>query len=46
MFLPTCMYVFTMCVLVPLRGQKRVSNPLELGLQVFVCHHVGDGNRN
>lgn len=28
-----------------LGGQKRVSHPLEVWLQVFVSYHVGVGNR-
>ena len=37
-------YVSRVCVLGALVGQTRVSDPLELELQMVVNHHVGAGN--
>lgn len=34
-----------MCVPGACRGQKRVSDPLELELQMVVSHNAGAGNR-
>ena len=39
------MCMCTMCVSVAGRGQKRVSDPLELELQMVVSHHVGAENK-
>lgn len=35
----------TMCMPRDHRGQKKVSYPLELELQVFLSNHVGAGNK-
>lgn len=50
-YLPSCitciMYVYALCVLCACsahKGQKRVSSPLELELQVSVLHSVDAGN--
>ena len=32
------------CWMVPTECQKRVSDPLELGLKMVVSHYVGAGN--
>jgi hypothetical protein len=45
MFLPVCMYMHDVYTGSPKRSEERVKNPLELGLQVLVCHHVDDRNR-
>ena len=42
--LPACIYMYQVCACCP-QGQKRASNPLELGLQIVVNCHVGAGNR-
>lgn len=41
-----CLHVFlcTMCVPCAHRGQRRMLDPLELGLQTFVRFHVYIGN--
>ena len=44
-FLPVCMYMHDVYTGSPKRSEERVKNPLELGLQVLVCHHVDDRNR-
>lgn len=38
------MSVHPLAYLVPIGGQKRVSDPLELELQVIVSHHVDARN--
>lgn len=38
-------YLCTMCMPDTHRGQKRVSNPLELELWMVVNHHVGAGSQ-
>lgn len=41
--LPAGMYTHCICVWFPI--QKRVMDPLELGLSIVVNHHVCAGNR-
>ena len=40
-----CMYVYTMCMPGAHTGQKRVSDPLELELQMSMSHHAGAENQ-
>lgn len=42
-YLHFCLY--TLCVLGALGGQKSVSNPLELELNMIMSGHVGSGNQ-
>lgn len=36
--------VFTVCVSATLESQKRVSDPLDLELEMIVSHYIGTGN--
>lgn len=38
-----CLYVYNTCVSITLRGQKKNSDPLELGLRMVMSNHVGAG---
>jgi hypothetical protein len=45
MYVIVCMHVCAPCMrLVPTESRKRVSDPLELELQMVVSHHMGAGN--